>query len=521
MAGISRRAASFVALATVLATSLLAFGVPTFGASPTVTNARAWLVSQQEADGGFEVANFPGFETSDAAFAIASAAQPSAAWDPEVALAAVSGTRFAGTGDGPLEALDDLADTPIAKGQAAKAIVLVTNPLGIDATSFDPRCDGGTTDLVTVLGAPGVDGRFGFSLFAFNSIVTAGRAYALTTGAGDVPDATITQIRASQKSDGSWSFDGDSTGTGGDIDTTAAAILALLEDDDITSADPDVAAGLDYLEAAQQGTGAWQSFGSDDANSTAVALVALGVAGRTTSLAAGDAFLASQQQPDGRIASPNDGFGINTFATSQAIQGLVRIDVPRAPTTAPLGCTDADGVSDAVEWGAPNGGDGNDDGTPDAEQANVTSLPGPGGYVTIDVPAGGTLTGVATSAAPVSPAPPAGAMFPRGLVGFSVTGLTPGATVAVEVTFHGGPALSRYFKLHDAAWEDFTNHATFLGNVVTLSLTDGGAGDDDDTANGVIVDPGGPAAVTAGGAPPGGGGAGGPTAIVAQPQLTG
>ena len=521
MACISRRAISFVALATVLTTSLLAFGAPTLGASPTVTSAHTWLVAQQEADGGFEVANFPGFETSDAAFAIASAGQPGAVWDPEVALAAVSGTRFGGTGNGPLEALDDLADTPITTGQAAKAIVLVTNPLGIDATSFDPRCDGGTTNLVTVLGTPGVDGRFGFSLFAFNSIVTAGRAYALTAGAGDVPEATITQIRSSQKSDGSWSFDGDGAGTGGDIDTTVAAILALLEDDDITAADTDVAAGLDYLEAAQQPSGAWQSFGSDDANSTAVALVALGVAGRTTTLAAGDAFLASQQQPDGRIASPNDGFGINTFATSQSIQGLVRIDVPRATTATPLGCTDADGVADAVEWGAPNGGDGNDDGTPDAEQANVTSLPAPGGYVTIAVPTGGTLANVSTSTAPVSPAPPTGATFPRGLVTFHVTGVTPGATVDVEVTFHGGPALTRYFKLHDGAWEEFTDHVAFAGNVVTLSLTDGGAGDDDDTANGVIVDPGGPAAVTAGGAPPGGGGTGGPTAVLAQPRLTG
>jgi hypothetical protein len=106
-------------------------------------------------------------------------------------------------------------------------------------------------------------------------------------------------------------------------------------------------------------------------------------------------------------------------------------------------------------------------------------------------------------------------------VSFSVLGVTPGASVDVEITFHGGPALTRYFKLHDGAWEDFTANATVAGDVVTLALTDGGAGDDDDAPNGVIVDPGGPAAVTAGGAPPGDTGTGGPTAVLAQPRLTG
>jgi hypothetical protein len=498
MARTSRRAASFVALISLFATFAVLPGAHVAtGASATVNQAVSWLGSQQEADGGFEVANFAGFETPDAAFAIASAAQSGMSWDADDALAAVAAVRFGGNGNSALEALDDLADTPITKGQAAKVIVLVTNPLGIDATAFDPKCDGGTTNLVTVLGAPGVDGRFGFSLFAFNSIVTAGRAYALTTGAGDVPDATIAQIRSSQKSDGSWSFDGDSAGTGGDIDTTAAAILTLLEDDDLTTSDGDIELGLDYLESTPQPSGAWQSFGSDDANSTAVALVALGVAGRTTYLAGGDAFLASQQQPDGRIASPNDGFGVNTFATAQAIQGLVRFDVPRATSSSPLGCDEADGVPDAVEWGAPNKGDGNNDGTPDAEQDNVTSLPAAagGGYLTVEALAG-ELAGVA-AVNPASPAPPVGVTLPRGLVTFSVTGIGVGSTVQVKLYVHGGPALTRYFKLQDGAWQDFTANASFSGTTVTLTLTDNGAGDDDALANGEILDPSGPAAFAA------------------------
>ena len=40
-------------------------------------------------------------------------------------------------------------------------------------------------------------------------------------------------------------------------------------------------------------------------------------------------WLESQQQPNGRIVSPNDDFGINTFPTSQTVQALRREWTPR------------------------------------------------------------------------------------------------------------------------------------------------------------------------------------------------
>jgi len=516
MARRPRRAASFVALLALVAALVPA--ALSGAASPAAEAALSWLRAQQQADGGFEVLGFPGFETSDAVFAVASGAQ-TGPWDAETALGAVAATRVGGIGNSPLDHLDNLADTPITKGQAAKVIVLATNPLGIDATQFDPRCDGGTTNLVTVLGAPGVDGQFGFSLGAFNSVLYAARAYALTAGAGQLPDASVTTIRNAQKSDGSWSFDGSSVGTGGDIDTTAQAALTLLEDGDILATDADVDEALDYLEGQQQGSGAWQSFFVDDANSTAMALLALGVAGRTTTLAAGDAWLASQQQGDGRIASQNDGFGINTFATSQAIQGLVRLDVPRATSPIAMACSDGDGITDETEWGAPNGGDGNNDGVPDTDQADVASLPDvvTGGYVTIDSAAGAVED--ITSVNPSSLAAlPTGVTLPRGALQFTIAGVGVGGTVTVQVTFHGGPALTKYYKLRGGVWTDFSANATFAGNVITLTLVDGGAGDAGGV-DGEIVDPSGPAAVSVGA----GGGTGGvPNAIVAHPSnLTG
>jgi hypothetical protein len=40
----------------------------------------------------------------------------------------------------------------------------------------------------------------------------------------------------------------------------------------------------------------------------------------------------------------------------------------------------------------------------------------------------------------------------------------------------------------------YTHPATIVGNTLTFSVTDGGAGDDDGVVNGVIVDDGGPGA---------------------------
>ena len=61
------------------------------GAAPEDTAAGAvdWLVAQQQDDGGFEMAGFPGFETPDAVLAIAAAAQTGAGWDQGEAYDAV------------------------------------------------------------------------------------------------------------------------------------------------------------------------------------------------------------------------------------------------------------------------------------------------------------------------------------------------------------------------------------------------------------------------------------------------
>jgi hypothetical protein len=311
-------------------------------AKATGASAVNWLRTQQLSDGGFEVAGFPGFETPDAILAIAENAQQQASWSTSQARAAVQATVK--NGHSPLHSIDDFVDGSINAGQAAKVIVLVAKPLGLSVTNFNP--DGDTArNLIGVVNAGAQsNGSYG----AFNATLFAALAKKLVDGA--VPAKTVSFIRAAQEPFGGWDFNGDPTGTDADIDTTSIALTALAAAG-VQGNDSDLRAGLAFLANAQRSTGAFQSFGSDDPNSTSSAVFGIVASGfdPTTScwrdVAAPGlkgkpytspiAWLRTQQVTTGtdagRIKSPNDQFGINTFATSQTVQALRYAWIPVAP----------------------------------------------------------------------------------------------------------------------------------------------------------------------------------------------
>ncbi len=163
---------------------------------------------------------------------------------------------------------------------------------------------------------------------------------------------------------------------------------------------------------------------------------------------------------------------------------------------------DDDGVDDTIEAQGPNGGDGNQDGTPDSEQDNVTSLPNMNGdYLTVVAPAGAQLVGVSSGDNPSPGDAPAGVEFPAGFINFQVNGLAPGGTVQVDIIAHvpAGTILNAHWKYgptpDNAAphWYDFafdgTTGANISGNVISLTFVDGQRGDADLAADGKIVDP--------------------------------
>jgi|GEM_PF-3707148 len=167
---------------------------------------------------------------------------------------------------------------------------------------------------------------------------------------------------------------------------------------------------------------------------------------------------------------------------------------------------DDDGVDAATEDGAPNNGDGNNDGTPDSMQANVTSLPNNAGtYLTIVAPAGTTLADVSVSDNPDPANAPDGVEFPLGFISFTINGVAVGGTVEVTLIadLPADETLESFWKFGPEAGApdphfyeflfDGTTGATVSGNTVTIMLADGLRGDSDTSANGSIVDPGAPA----------------------------
>ena len=366
--------------------SALALGLPPAPAAAAevaapfdVARAAGFLESQQQPDGGFETAGFPGFETPDAALALAEAAQTGAAWDTARARAAV----LAVTRDGKtaLDYLDDLAETTTSAGQAAKLVVLVAAPLGYDPAAFDPQGDAGT-DLVARMDAGrNADGSFGPPA-TFNATLYAALAHAVL--GRTVPPDTLAFVLAAQQANGGWDFAGDPEGDESDVDTTGLALQALAAAGVGAHSAP-VRRAVAFLSANQLPSGGWAAFDQADPNATAVAILGLAAAGRRVESCwpGAEASLAARQAADGHVSGPNDAFGVNTFATSQALQALSRRWLPAV--RAPAYCQDDGYRLVASDGGVFAFGDAGFFGSTGALRLNrpvvgVASTPGGQGY---------------------------------------------------------------------------------------------------------------------------------------------
>jgi hypothetical protein len=167
---------------------------------------------------------------------------------------------------------------------------------------------------------------------------------------------------------------------------------------------------------------------------------------------------------------------------------------------------DGDGVTSFIENQAPNAGDGNNDSTPDRNQANVVSLPNAatGDFATFVASAGTFANVSATNTIPGTP--PAGVVFPVGLFDLTVNGLgVGGSTTVTGILATADPSLARYYKFGPTSapvWFNFTGAGSPGASILSstsfeLRLTDGGIGDADGAADGSVRDPGGPAPIGA------------------------
>ena len=294
----------------------------------------SWLLDQQRDDGSFELADFPGFETPDAVLAIAADAQTTSTWSTSEALAAVEAAE-SDLGATALDWLDDWVDGAIANpfpppafldvgaGQRAKLILQVAGPLGLDPADFDPAADSAepvdlTAGLDTI--APAV-----FNSFLFGRLAESGLDQ-------NVHQRDLQLVCEAQHAGGGWGFDGLPAGTDPDLDTSGFAIMTLVAAG-VPTTDAVLTTAAGWVDGGQQLNGAWQTpptFGPsvDDPNATALALMADAALGGTADVDLAVTWLQGEQltmppADHGRFASPNDGFGVNTFATTQAIQALL------------------------------------------------------------------------------------------------------------------------------------------------------------------------------------------------------
>ena len=165
---------------------------------------------------------------------------------------------------------------------------------------------------------------------------------------------------------------------------------------------------------------------------------------------------------------------------------------------------EGDGISSRIEDGAPNEGDGDNDGVPDKDQDNVASLKNSVDrqYATIKAPEGSHLGDVEAADNPSPEDAPADAEFPAGFFGFAVEDLEPAVETTVDLIFPEGTIILSYWKYGPTPddptdhWYEFdfdgTTGAFIDVNRVTLHFVDGQRGDDDLRENGVIVDVGAP-----------------------------
>jgi len=169
---------------------------------------------------------------------------------------------------------------------------------------------------------------------------------------------------------------------------------------------------------------------------------------------------------------------------------------------------DDDGILDSVEDAAGNGGDGNQDGVPDRQQANVASLPNAVDGRSVTVAAASALAGVEALSALTQPLP-AGYTFPVGFLQFELADIGAQAAVTATLYLPDGVAPTTYFKVGPtpdapaAHWYEFlydgATGAQVQGGAIVLHFVDGARGDGDLAANRRIVDPGGPARAASGG----------------------
>jgi hypothetical protein len=291
--------------------------VPTSG--PGIEAAIDWLISQQDAGGGFI-----GFSGEP---------DPSLTIDAVLAIAAASGDHgesLAAARNYLMDVGQEFAES--GPGQAAK-LTLALVALGEDSAVFD------TIAIITgsiPLSEDLEEGEIGYCGFGpFDHAICT---LALAAMGEQLPAGFTDALRASQIENGGWAFDGSAEISMADSNTTGLVIQALIAAG-VDASDGAIQAGLGYLATVidpEQGGFAYDANSGliADANSTAVVIQALIAAGEDASSDAwgrATAALAGFQNDSGAFRYQHEFPDDNLYATVQAIPAMAGTALPIKP----------------------------------------------------------------------------------------------------------------------------------------------------------------------------------------------
>lgn len=322
------RPTSWVGIAIVSLVTAVALAMPSPAAeTPTSDPAQAaagWLARQlvdgERLETVFDGVTYPDQGlTADAILAFDAAGVSQSAATKATTWLATPSVLSGYAGDGVIESY---------AGSTAK-LVLVAEAQGINPTSF-----GGADLIARLAGLLTPSGRYSdrsaFPSDFSNAIGQSFAVLALTRRPGGPPASAVEFLASSQCPDGGFPVQFAQPTCASSVDATGFAVQAMLA----AGKPVEGGKGLDYLVAAQAASGGFADGGTENANSTGLALQALRVGARATdatSVAKATTFLRGLQvgcsgtpAQRGAIAFDNTGFlaGTATRSTPQAILGL-------------------------------------------------------------------------------------------------------------------------------------------------------------------------------------------------------
>lgn len=194
----------------------------------------------------------------------------------------------------------------------------------------------------------------------------------------------------------------------------------------------------------------------------------------------------------------------DNFLTSDVNGDDEDLFLVNGPNGSCAGPGDNDGSNDVVEDAAPNSGDANNDGTPDSEQRDVTSLISPVTNEYVVLEAGGVCSAnesvLIEQESTVETKDDDTYDYPVGLLDFTLSGCSVGGSETITQYYYGdydadtmvlrkyNPTNDTYTTIDGASLTQIT-----IGGETAIrasyTVVDGGNLDADGTANGTIVDP--------------------------------